>query len=64
MMYKRYYMERMRVQESLNGHRNCFILNEVEVKKDVLVKYMGKPEVQTIAQQVARHNSEVKLCME
>jgi hypothetical protein len=27
MMYKRYYAERLRIQETLNGNRNCFTLN-------------------------------------
>jgi|JI6StandDraft_1071083.scaffolds.fasta_scaffold07163_3 hypothetical protein len=64
MMYKRYYMERVRVQETLNGYRNCFTLNEVEIKKEVLQKYLKAPEVRALAEQVNHHNSEVRTCLE
>lgn len=36
MMYKRYYLERMRVHEALSGSRNCFTLTDLEVPMDVL----------------------------
>jgi hypothetical protein len=44
LIYKKYYLERLRVEECLHGgsfSRNCFTLSELEISREVLIKYIN-----------------------
>lgn len=50
MVYKKYYMERVRVEEGVLGGygKNCFMLAEVGIDREVIVRWGSKEEVRNI----------------